>query len=167
MALTDLSQVSARLKKLHERYEQKHGKLKQQDLAAKLKVPYRTLQSWVNGEVETDRANYDKFARFYRKGLGDKNVTTNWILFGQQQPPKFEPPVAEPEVGAQLTRADIDRLKRIEEKMDEILERLRELETAEPPQEPDEPAEPAEGDEGPEGPLPGSEDDEGDAEAHG
>lgn len=75
MALTELSEVSARIKELRGRTD-----LTQYEVAYKLKVPPRTYQSWENGEVETSRANYAKLGKLF-------GVTANWILFGQDEEP--------------------------------------------------------------------------------
>jgi transcriptional regulator with XRE-family HTH domain len=82
MAVTDLSQVSARMKDLR-----KATGLKQHEVAQKLGEPPRTFQSWENGEVETDRANYKRVAAFYSRRLKPRKVTANWILFGQDEAP--------------------------------------------------------------------------------
>jgi DNA-binding XRE family transcriptional regulator len=82
MALTEPEQVSARLKELRKRA----GGPPQYKVANALDVPPRTFQSWENGEVETDRANYERVARYYSKQLKQK-ITSNWILFGQDVAP--------------------------------------------------------------------------------
>lgn len=98
MALTDLENVSARLKSLHKEWERKDGRTwTQLELAEAMRIPYRTFQSWENGEVEnSDGKGYDKFARFYSRKLGRK-ITRHWILFGDTQPvaetPKSKAPV--------------------------------------------------------------------------
>jgi transcriptional regulator with XRE-family HTH domain len=81
MALTEPSEVSARLKELRKRTG-----MKQYDVANALKEPPRTFQSWELAEVETDRQNYEKIARFYSRRLGEK-ITADWILFGQSERP--------------------------------------------------------------------------------
>lgn len=78
VALTELSQVSERIKQLRERTG-----LKQYEVASAINVPPRTYQSWENGEVETDRENYVKIG----KELG---ASANWILFGQEDEPPFD-----------------------------------------------------------------------------
>lgn len=75
MALTELSQVSARIKELRGRTD-----LTQYDAANKLRVPPRTYQSWENGEVETSRENYAKVGKLF-------GASVNWILFGQEEEP--------------------------------------------------------------------------------
>lgn len=78
VALTELTEVSKRIKRLRKR-----SGLKQYEVAAKINVAPRTYQSWENGEVETSKANYAKIG----KALG---ASANWILFGQEEEP---PPV--------------------------------------------------------------------------
>lgn len=75
MGLADLSQVRDRMKALRTRTG-----LKQYEVAQKIDVPPRTFQSWENGEVETERENYEKVAKFY-------GVSANYILFGQDEEP--------------------------------------------------------------------------------
>lgn len=79
VALTELAEVSKRIKTLRKR-----AGLKQYEVAAKINVAPRTYQSWENGEVETSKENYAKIG----KALG---ASANWILFGQEE----EPPVTE------------------------------------------------------------------------
>jgi transcriptional regulator with XRE-family HTH domain len=86
MALTEPDQVSARLKELRKRA----GNPAQYKVADALNVPPRTFQSWENGEVETDKGNYEKIARWYSRQLKQK-VTANWILFGQDREPPLAP----------------------------------------------------------------------------
>ena len=71
MALSDLSDVSRRLKALHADLEHRTGRQwTQYELADKLGIPHRTFQSWENGEVENrDGRGYDKMARFYSRRL--------------------------------------------------------------------------------------------------
>jgi transcriptional regulator with XRE-family HTH domain len=133
MALSDLAQLSKRLKDLHQELEDFEGrKWTQMQLAEKMKIPYRTFQSWENGEVENeDGKGYDKIGRFYSRKLGRK-ITRQWILFGDAKPdPK-------PRSGGGSAAAEPDRLSRIEENLKllaegqaEILEGLAEL--REPP----------------------------------
>jgi DNA-binding transcriptional regulator YiaG len=134
MALTDPQQVSQRMKALRERTG-----LKQYEVAQRINEPPRTFQSWENAEVETDRANYEKVARFYTRILGEK-ITANWILFGAEQPPAVVAPAA---TNGSLPADVRNQLERIEAKLDLLLTRLG-LQ--------------AEDDEGPVGPLPGLED---------
>lgn len=75
MALSELSEVSARIKELRGRTD-----LTQYDVAHKLRVPPRTYQSWENGEVETNRTNYAKIGKLF-------GASANWILFGQEEEP--------------------------------------------------------------------------------
>lgn len=83
MALSDLKQVSNRLKGLHEELEAKDGKQwTHYDLAREMGIRPRTFQSWENGEVENRNGKgYDKMARFYSRKLGRK-ITRQWIVFG-------------------------------------------------------------------------------------
>lgn len=126
VALTDLPHVSARLKELR-----KPTGLKQHEAAAKMSIPPRTFQSWENGEVETDRANYAKMARFYSRRLKRK-VTVNWILFGQdEEPPLSQPNGDTPDLLASVSGGNGNepedlqaRLRRIEQQQNEILTRL-------------------------------------------
>jgi transcriptional regulator with XRE-family HTH domain len=98
MALSDLNALSDRLKALHKRLEQVDGrKWTQYQLADKMDIPPRTFQSWENGEVENRGGEgYEKIARFYRRKLGDKTITRQWIVFGDQAqapaPDPFSPP---------------------------------------------------------------------------
>lgn len=134
MALTDLAQVSARLKSLHKELERKEGrKWTQIDLADATGIAYRTLQSWETGQVENrDGTGYDKLARFYSKKLRRK-VTREWIVFGRQGPP---PAVSNPgsmpnddlsSVVAALQQQEL-MLRRNQEKLDQILETMERLE---------------------------------------
>lgn len=86
MALAEPAHVKERMKALRKR-----SGLTQYEMAAKVKAPHRTFQSWENAEVETDKANYETVAAVYAKLL-EEPVTANWILFGQD----VEPPVALP-----------------------------------------------------------------------
>lgn len=85
MALSDLSQVSRRLKELHEELERKEGcRWTHYKLAAAMDIPPRTFQAWENGENENrDGKGYDKMARWYSRRLGRK-ITRQWILFGEE-----------------------------------------------------------------------------------
>lgn len=87
MALSDLSQVSARLKQLHAELERKDGrKWTHYELAQAMDIPPRTFQSWENGEVENrDGKGYEKMARWYSRKLGHK-ITRPWIVFGDSEP---------------------------------------------------------------------------------
>src|SRR4051794_21390907 len=89
MALSDLSDVSERLKSLHRELELKDGRRwTQYELANKMEIPPRTFQSWEAGEVENrDGVGYDKIARFYSRRLGRK-ISRTWILFGDGQTEK-------------------------------------------------------------------------------
>lgn len=146
MGLLDLEAVKKRLKALHTELDHNNGKTTQQDIAAALNVPYRTFQSWENGEVETERDNYAKIARFYSRRLGRK-ITANWILFGQDEAPAM--PGAEPAPGD----PHAEQLDRIERKLDELLRRAnpsrddRDLEDL--PDGPDSPPAPQDEDEAP------------------
>lgn len=97
MALTEPKEVSARMKELRKRA----GNPGQLSVAQALNVPYRTFQSWENAEVETDKANYTKVARYYSRVLKEK-VTANWILFGQDNTPPI--PNATPDLSAALSQ---------------------------------------------------------------
>lgn len=87
MALTEPEHVRARMKELRKRA----GNPSQYDVAHDLSVPPRTFQSWENAEVETDRANYEKVARYYSRKLKEK-VSANWILFGTDDAPALPTP---------------------------------------------------------------------------
>ena len=95
MALSDLKQVSERLKGLHKELERVDGrKWTHYELAQKMGIPPRTFQSWENGEVEnSDGKGYDKMARFYSRKLGRK-ITRQWIVFGEI--PATKPPTESP-----------------------------------------------------------------------
>lgn len=92
MAVSDLSNVSKRLKGLHSDLERETGRRwTHYDLADAMKIAPRTFQSWENGEVENrDGKGYDKMARFYSRKLGRK-ISRQWILFGDEQPAKAVP----------------------------------------------------------------------------
>ena len=117
MALSDLSQVSARLKRLHKELEEREGReWTQQQLAEKTGIPYRTFQSWENGEVENrDGKGYDKIARFYSRKL-ERKVTRKWIVFGDED---RKPERPNGDLLGQLDEAD--QLSRIERKLDSLL----------------------------------------------
>ena len=108
MAIADLQAVSGRIKELRKRA----GNPSQYDVAYLMGVKPRTYQSWENGEVEPDKAKYEKVAAWYSKKLGTK-VTANWILFGQDD----EPPLSSGPL-EQLSSAD--RAQRLEEKVDAL-----------------------------------------------
>lgn len=114
MALSDLEQVSKRLKGLHVEWEREDGRRwTHYELAAAMKIAPRTFQSWENGEVEnTNGKGYDKIAAWYSRRLGRK-ITRNWIVFGCDKPQ----PVAKPSQNG--TSA-----KRAEPTLGEILDRL-------------------------------------------
>lgn len=58
MALSDLADVSKRLKDLHAELERNDGrKWTHYDLAEKMDIRPRTFQSWENGEVENRNGN--------------------------------------------------------------------------------------------------------------
>jgi DNA-binding XRE family transcriptional regulator len=90
MALTELNDVSARIKELRARTD-----LKQHEAAYKLRVAPRTYQSWENGEVETSRKNYAKIGKLF-------GASVNWILFGQEDEPALPTATTEPQVQDQL-----------------------------------------------------------------
>ena len=121
MAITDLAKVSARLKLLHRRYERELGRLTQEDLARRLNVPTRTLQSWLNGQVETRRSNYEKLARFYSRKLRDDSITTNWVLFGQDPAPVNNTDPAADQPGDMLANLQA-KLEHVETSLEEIRE---------------------------------------------
>lgn len=114
MALSELSDVSKRLKDLHREWEKKDGrKWTHYELAAAMDIAPRTFQSWENGEVENrDGKGYDKFAKFYSRKLGRK-ITRHWILYGANEPGESgdftrlekeaaAPPATDREVATQL-----------------------------------------------------------------
>lgn len=118
MALTELSEVSKRLKSLHAELERKEGhKLTHYVLADKMKIAPRTFQSWENGEVEnSDGKGYDKMARYYSRRLGRK-ITRNWILFGCEEVPPVRSIGVEQtsnDTGADPSQGIIDRLEAIQ-----------------------------------------------------
>jgi transcriptional regulator with XRE-family HTH domain len=126
MALTEPDQVSARLKELRKRA----GNPAQYKVADALNVPPRTFQSWENGEVETDKGNYEKIARWYSRQLKQK-VTANWILFGQDREPPLAP--GTPDVIGSLNgdrasgdtdelRAQLDRIEENQQNLIAIIE---------------------------------------------
>lgn len=122
MALTDLKNVSKRLKALHTELEEKEGRRwTHYQLAEGMKIPPRTFQSWENGEVENRNGEgYDKMVRWYSKRLGRK-ITRNWVLFGEG-----EAKAPTPDVMGQLngsTEAD----EQLREILGGILERQTEL----------------------------------------
>lgn len=128
MALSDLSQVSTRLKGLKAELERKEGrKWADYDLAAEMGIKPRTFQSWQNGEVENrDGKGYDKMARFYSRKLGRK-ITRQWILFGDENATtEVSEPVNAPEP------SEVERLR--QELLDEMgamkTELLAEIEKA-------------------------------------
>jgi transcriptional regulator with XRE-family HTH domain len=111
MGLLELSKVRDRCHDLMDRLQAKEGKSKTQEwVAGQLGIPTRTLQTWINGEVEPDIEKYEMLADFFTKQLG-RRVSTNWIMFGQHK----EPPLATP---------DRNQLNRIEEKLDLLLDAL-------------------------------------------
>lgn len=118
MALADLESVKTRMKELRARTS-----LKQYEVAAKLDVPPRTFQTWENGEVETDKENYEKVAAFYSKVLGEK-ITANWILFGSDKAPPVKTP-------ANPTNGNGSQLDRIEKKLDTIILRMKAIDEIE------------------------------------
>lgn len=89
MGLAELEKVSERLKALRKRTG-----LNQYEVAEGINKPHRTFQSWEGGKVETSKENYGLLADFYSERLGE-TVTTNWILFGQNE----EPPIQAPGLG--------------------------------------------------------------------
>ena len=97
MALSDLKQVSERLKGHHKELERVDGrKWTHYELAQKMGIPPRTFQSWENGEVEnSDGKGYDKMARFYSRKLGRK-ITRQWIVFGETPAAAPKPPSESP-----------------------------------------------------------------------
>jgi transcriptional regulator with XRE-family HTH domain len=114
MGLLDLSKVRDRCHDLMDRLQAKEGKSKTQEwVAAQLGIPTRTLQTWINGEVEPDLERYEMLAEFFSKQL-ERKVSANWIMFGQNK----EPPLATP---------DQKQLSRIEEKLDSALAVLKAL----------------------------------------
>lgn len=134
MALSDLKEVSGRLKALKRELELKDGqKWADYDLAAAMGIKPRTFQSWQNGEVENRSGKgYDKMARFYSRKL-DRKITRKWILFGDDEEAQGQPeaakPVSEPEPSA------VDQLRReLEDEMDsmktELLEEIEKVRDA-------------------------------------
>lgn len=96
MALSDLSQVSVRLKGLKREVQRADGReWSDHELANAMKIAPRTFQSWQNGEVENrDGKGYDKMARWYSRKLGRK-ITRNWIVFGDEPiEPEPSPPAS-------------------------------------------------------------------------
>jgi len=79
--MIDLDALKNRLKGLRGRLA-----LSQAEAAAEMGVPYRTFQSWENGEVETSEANYERVAGFYKRKLADETITKTWILYGDEGP---------------------------------------------------------------------------------
>jgi transcriptional regulator with XRE-family HTH domain len=128
MALSDLAQVSSRLKALHKEWEAKDGKRwTHYELAAAMKIPPRTFQSWENGEVENrDGKGYDKMARWYSRKL-ERKITRHWILFGEgEEEPAGEataPPAPGQPDAAQLTRIE-EHLEDLATGQAELLEKL-------------------------------------------
>jgi ribosome-binding protein aMBF1 (putative translation factor) len=119
MALADPAHVKQRMKELRKRA----GNPSQYTVAHELNVPPRTFQSWENAEVETDRENYEKVAKYYRRKLKEP-VSANWILFGQDE----RPPLETPDLGAALnTNRDAD----LKDQLDRIEAMLRALLTTE------------------------------------
>ena len=114
MALTEPEHVRSRMKELRKLA----GNPSQYDVAHDLNVPPRTFQSWENAEVETDKGNYEKVARYYTRKLKQK-VTANWILFGQDEAPALSTPDL-------MGNGDGSQLDRIEAKLDCLLETIRE-----------------------------------------
>jgi hypothetical protein len=125
MALTDPVHVRQRMKELRKRA----GNPSQYKVADDLRVPPRTFQSWENAEVETDRRNYDKVAAYYTKKLKQK-VTTNWILFGQDEEPPL--PAATPDLLGEFNGDQapdwaqrlIEQQAELDEKLTNVLEYL-------------------------------------------
>jgi hypothetical protein len=109
MALSDLAQVSARLKALHKELERKEGRRwTYYDLSEATGIPHRTWQSWEGGEVENrDGKGYEKMARFYTKKLG-REVTKAWILFGREGASAPAPNTSVP-MASDPTNGDLDR----------------------------------------------------------
>lgn len=101
VALTELTEVSKRIKRLRKR-----SGLKQYEVAAKINVAPRTYQSWENGEVETTRENYGRIGKLF-------GASANWILFGQEDEPPMpsQRPVEDPssQTLAALERAAVER----------------------------------------------------------
>jgi transcriptional regulator with XRE-family HTH domain len=121
MALTDLSQVKARLKDLHRQLDRREGrKVTQYEIADSIDVPHRTFQSWENAEVETEGRNYDKLARFYTERLG-REVTRNYILFGQDEAPEPSEEESTPDVLGAFNGSDHEQLDRVEWKLNRVL----------------------------------------------
>jgi transcriptional regulator with XRE-family HTH domain len=114
MALSDLDQVSRRLRGLHKDLERKEGrKWTDIEIAQAMKLSPRTFQSWQNGEVENqDGKGYVTMARWYSRKLGRK-ITKQWILFGDEEAAPAEEPAED--------ESPEDRLQQVEEKLDDIL----------------------------------------------
>lgn len=125
MAIDDLDAVSKRLKGLHRELERVDGrKWKQYELAAAMKIPPRTFDSWENGEVEnSDGKGYEKIARFYSRKLGRK-ITRRWIVFGDgeeaPEAPARSPGESESEVEQRLGEILANQTE-LHEKMDALL----------------------------------------------
>lgn len=92
MALSDLQAVADRLKELHKRLEQTTGhKWTEPDIARGANVAHRTYQTWIGAKNENRSGEgYQKLATFYRRKLKDPTITKNWIVWGQEEPPKEE-----------------------------------------------------------------------------
>jgi transcriptional regulator with XRE-family HTH domain len=117
MALSDLKQVSERLKELHKELELKDArKWTHYDLAREMGIRPRTFQSWENGEVENSNGKgYDKMARYYSRKLGRK-ITRQWIVFGATEA------AAEPQGGS-----DEEKLSALSEAVSNLQEQLQEV----------------------------------------
>jgi transcriptional regulator with XRE-family HTH domain len=126
MALSDLSEVSARLKQLHAELERKDGrKWTHYELAQAMAIAPRTFQSWENGEVENrDGKGYEKLARWYSRKLGRK-ITRPWIVFGDG--------AEGADLMDSLSDAEGSSLKRVEDRLaaleTELLSKLGEVQT--------------------------------------
>lgn len=117
MALSDLKQVSERLKELHKELELKDArKWTHYDLAREMGIRPRTFQSWENGEVENSNGKgYDKMARYYSRKLGRK-ITRQWIVFGAME----VAPVATGD-------SDEEKLSELSEAVSALQEQLQEV----------------------------------------
>lgn len=122
MALSDLKQVSDRLKALRAELSAQEGReVTQQEVADQMKLSYRTFQSWEGGEVENrDGKGYDKIARYYSRKLGRK-ITRKWIVFGDGE---ARPVEAAPQNGSEPSQ--LDRIEMLLTGMDERQQRLEE-----------------------------------------
>lgn len=122
MALADLQAVAERLRALHDRLNQQTGKTwGQQEVAQEAGVAYRSFQTWEGGHNEnTNGKGYEKLAAFYRRKLGDRSITRNWIVFGDHEDTSEPAPSTD----------DLSQLDRIEALLVGIFTRLPDAETA-------------------------------------